>query len=257
LAELSLVQLAPSSPNLVRFPARESRTKWKALVKEYWPGALATFSLFLASSPPENAQLAAYSRFLGLFFNKYITTRGGKAPYLKCLMVGENEQTIAAFGGIGLILSILYSPFLRRFLSQPAFVFLGSISFPLYLLHGTFIRLLLAWLLLKFLPGFSIDVVQQMMGWEGKDVFVLQCDLSFCKLAVSVAYLFWLALLLGFCRLWKEHVDVLGVQLSRWAEEIVLGKREVDIRTGPFFGGVWEKWLDYFRSMEVDTEKIQ
>ena len=53
-----------------------------------------------------------------------------------------------------MILSILYSPLLRSLLSRRIPVFLGSISFSLYLLHGTFIRLPLTWWLFKFLARY-------------------------------------------------------------------------------------------------------
>lgn len=52
-----------------------------------------------------------------------------------------------AVGAQLLIATIICSPHLRRALSHKWFLWLGKISFPLYLLHGTFIRTVLAWLL--------------------------------------------------------------------------------------------------------------
>ncbi|KAL8841215.1 MAG: hypothetical protein Q9170_001004 [Blastenia crenularia] len=46
-----------------------------------------------------------------------------------------------------LAFSIVMSPHLRRALSRPWLLWLGKISFPLYLLHGSFMRSILAWLL--------------------------------------------------------------------------------------------------------------
>src|SRR5438552_9182706 len=54
--------------------------------------------------------------------------------------------------GIFLIFSILFSATLQRFLSHRYFVFLGNISFPLYLIHGTFIRIPLQWAVIWMLP---------------------------------------------------------------------------------------------------------
>ena len=43
----------------------------------------------------------------------------------------------------------------------------------------------------------------------------------------SIIFTVWLAWLLAFSKIWKDHVDVLGIQFSRWAEEFALGKREI------------------------------
>jgi hypothetical protein len=141
---------------------------------------------------------------------------------------GETDRTIAAFAGIFLIFSILFSPILRRFLSQPIFVFLGSISFPLYLLHGTFIRLPLAYILFQILPRFpSLDIIGIVPDWDDIDVIIFHCRAFKCQFTVGVVWILWLGALLAFCKLWKEYVDILGVQFSRYAEEVALGKREV------------------------------
>ena len=46
-----------------------------------------------------------------------------------------------------LTFTVVMSPHLRRGLSHRWFLWLGKISFPLYLLHGSFMRSILAWLL--------------------------------------------------------------------------------------------------------------
>ena len=132
--------------------------------------------------------------------------------------------------GIIILLSVLYSPLLRSLFSRRIPVFLGSISYGMYLLHGTFIRLPLAWLLFKFLPQYrSLEVIHIVPRWEDDDeeIIILGCHSIGCKLVVGITVLLWFMALLATCKRWKKHVDVLGIRFSRWMEEIVLGKKEL------------------------------
>jgi hypothetical protein len=126
---------------------------------------------------------------------------------------------------------------------------LGSISFPLYLLHGTFIRLPLAYALFQILPRFpSLDIIGIVPDWDDINVIIFHCRSFKCQFTVGVIWIIWLIALLAFCKLWKEYVDILGVQFSRYAEEVALGKREVSIsgamrgaeKLGNGIGGVSE-----------------
>jgi hypothetical protein len=148
-------------------------------------------------------------------------------------MIGETDRTIGAVAGILMILSILYSPLLRSLLSRRIPVFLGSISFSLYLLHGTFIRLPLTWFLFKFLPRYpSLQVIYIAMGWDDEEVIIWGCEGAGCKFVVGLTLVMWLLTLLATCKIWQKYVDILGIQFSRWVEDIVLGKRELEVNSG-------------------------
>jgi len=127
-----------------------------------------------------------------------------------------------------MILAILYSSKLRQFFSLRPFLFLGNISFPLYLLHGTFIRLVLQWTVLRFLPHHIPGLVQYYKDWYDDDVVNLDCSTFMPRLVVGVTYVIWWILLLIACRIWKKYVDVLGVTFSKFAEDVVMGKRKVE-----------------------------
>src|SRR5579859_2801897 len=130
------------------------------------------------------------------------------------MSLGETDRTIGAVAGILMILSVLYSPLLRSLFSYRIPIFLGSISFGMYLLHGTFIRLPLAWLLFKFLPRFpSLNVIYLGTGWEDDDeeVIMLGCESARCKIVVGVTLMVWFMALLASCKLWKKYIDVLGI----------------------------------------------
>ena len=129
-----------------------------------------------------------------------------------------------------MILSILFSPTFRRILSNPAFVFLGSMSFPLYLLHGTFIRLFLAWSLFQLVPRLPfLNIVETVTFKNGQEVLVMQCAGPACRFSALIVFTAWFAGLLLFCRIWKNRVDILGVHFSKWAEDIVMGKRQIEM----------------------------
>jgi hypothetical protein len=174
------------------FSVRETRKRW--------PVALTVLSLFLASYPDE-PERAAWSRVSKSLFDRYITISGGK-PLVISLTIGETHRTIAAIASILLITSIIFNPSLQRLLSHRFLVFLGSISFPLYLLHGTFMRTALTW---------SYDSVYA--GWQTVLVFVL-----------------WGCLLLGACYGWRRTVDEFALHVSRLAEEVMTGKVALNLR---------------------------
>jgi hypothetical protein len=144
--------------------------------------------------------------------------------------LGQVDRFIGAFAGIFLILAILFSPSLKRFLANPAFVFMGSISFPMYLLHGTFIRLPLAWAYFRLIPNLPwLDMRLRTLDSQAHVVVVNDYSGLGCRLTCAVVYVLWFALLVSFCRVWKSRVDILGVQASRWVEDVVTGKRHIEI----------------------------
>ena len=137
---------------------------------------------------------------------------------------------IVGFGAIFLITAILFSPSIRHFLSNRTFVFLGSISFPLYLLHGTFIRLPLAWAFFGVLPHLPfLNILEFTEDSNGEPIILMTCRSFGCRLTATILFFTWLAGLLAFCRIWKSRVDILGVHFSRWMEDIVMGRKQVEI----------------------------
>jgi len=254
LAEISLVlssrQTQPITPT---FDPRETCRPLKTFVKQYWAIGFALFAIFIGSFPPEGQHRAAYSRFMWNFFEKYITPRGGISTLRIHLISGDNMRTIAAFGGIFLIFAILFSPRIRRFLSNSIFVFLGSISFPLYLLHGTFIRLPLAFAFFEILPYLPfLNILEFSQDSRGDPIIIMSCTSTGCRATSCVIFFIWLVGLLAFCRFWKSKVDILGVHFSRWAEDVVLGKREVHL--GPVLSPVGQGLLKVGENLSRKVE---
>ena len=87
------------------------------------------------SFPSQFQTWAPWSNFLLEWFNRV-------SP--------ENAELSRFWPTIGaqlLCLTVVLSPNIRRGLSHPWLLWLGKVSCPLYLLHGSFMRSLLSWLL--------------------------------------------------------------------------------------------------------------
>jgi hypothetical protein len=94
-AELSLAQLAwqDNTPkSIIEKKEQTTCPTWKRVIRDYWPGAMAIFALYLASSPPEYVERAAYSRAIWFVFQRYIVPSGG--PHLTLL-----AQLMSRFSG--------------------------------------------------------------------------------------------------------------------------------------------------------------
>ena len=120
-----------------------------------------------------------------------------------------NSKSIERLGicRIFLIFSILFSPFLRRFLSRQYFVwkyFISSLSSPRNIFE-----------LLSVGDNQCILLAPDALYhyWDDESHSVeLRCDQLRCQFMASLIFLPWLASLLAFSKFWKEYVDVLGVQ---------------------------------------------
>ena len=136
----------------------------------------------------------------------------------------------------------MFSPSLKRFFSNPKFVYVGSISFPLYLIHGTFIRLPLAWGFFRLLPSLPwLHILQETNDAKGEPVILMECNSFGCISTAAVMYVLWFMVLLMFCRFWKARIDIHGITFSKWAEDVFTGKRQVSASwIPPLIGrGLW------------------
>lgn len=94
---------------------------------------LAGFGLFLMSMPTDFVHQAKWSSFL---------QKLGEGCFP---IYSEVAREWASIGALILLFAIIISPHLRILLSCPPLIWLGKVSFPIYLLHGIFMRTMLAW----------------------------------------------------------------------------------------------------------------
>ena len=95
--------------------------------------SLLVLGFFLASYPEYHPEWMPWSSYLQKF-STYILPEGYDTP-----------RYFTGFGLDLIALSIHFSPKLKDLLSNRFFLWLGKNSFPVFLIHGTLIRWLLAW----------------------------------------------------------------------------------------------------------------
>lgn len=172
------------------------------------PLILAFVSLVLMSYPNEYTTWAPWSRFL---------LNVGYAIFPDTTDFGR------AWPGLGaqfLCLSVMISPLLRRVFSNRWFVWIGSMSYSLYLLHGPLMRSVLAWLTfgpIALREGLPNPTENPDGSWNWP-------VLPFPKPAAFVVILpvFW-AFLTYVVWLWSTRVDPLFGKATNMFERIAFG----------------------------------
>ena len=116
-------------------------------------------------------------------------------------------------------LAIVISPRMQEMLSHPAFVWLGSVSLPLYLIHGPLVRSLLAWMLFgwqKPVAHYSQDVNGTLTAsWQQRS---FPDGWVFCiVLPVFLLILLWAS------HLWTTWVEPWCASITKRIEEVMCG----------------------------------
>ena len=184
--------------NYSQYPLRFAR------YSAFFVPPLALLSLFLMSFPSQFHTWTPWSNFLLEWF--YII-----AP--------QNANLTCFWPSIGaqiLTFTIIISPRLRRTLSHSWLLFLGQISFPLYLLHGSFMRSILAWLL------FAQQDLQRVEE-DGKQYMRYpQPGLSTFAIILPV----FVTTLLSASYVWAVKVEPWFGLITKKAEDFMSGKEE-------------------------------
>ena len=184
-----------------------------------WPLRLSEFSVFftlpmtvaalvLMSFPSEFHTWAAWSKFLLTWFWKV-------SP--------ENAELSRFWPTIGaqlLCLTIVLSPHMRRGLSHRWLLWLGKISFPLYLLHGSFMRSVLSWLL------FARQDLTEMEERVGDQTYiVMRYPLPSMATFIIVMPIFFV-IVFSAAHIWTVKVEPHFGVITKRAEDLMFGKKE-------------------------------
>ncbi|KAE9977895.1 hypothetical protein EG328_001768 [Venturia inaequalis] len=195
----------------------------KSIIWRYLPFLSSLFGLFLMSFPSEYAQDAAWSRFL-YDLGKNITP--GQSE-LGRFWPGLGAQILCA--------SILVSQDMRQLLSGQFLAYLGGISFSLYLLHGTLMRTVLAWM--TFGPAIlsGRDLVQP-------NGFYAQPSNGWFLLILPMFMVF----LMAAVHIWSVKVEPIFARATKRLEDVVTGGREgrKSPIVGPADDAAYEKRMD-------------
>ncbi|KAE9984417.1 hypothetical protein EG327_005032 [Venturia inaequalis] len=194
LAELSMV------PTINRF-ASSRNTASRVL-----PFIIFTLGLYMYSFPSHDPTWVGWSKTL-----EHI----GRTIFPKD---SELWTAWAVTGSIFLLIGTILSEPLQQFLSHPVFLYLGTHSFPIYLIHGPLLRSFLNWILYLFVkPQWHTEtnagVVTKVWGryhlpppW---------------KFLIALPVFFAVVLLLS--QLWTAKIEPQCGRLTKWMEDTVCG----------------------------------
>jgi hypothetical protein len=163
-------------------------------------------ALYLMSFPDEYAEWAPWSRRLN---------------HLGTIIFPRGADQGRFWPGIGaqlLCISIFFSPIMRKALCHNYLLYLGGMSFPLYLLHGPLMRSVLAWITfvpvwLHWKPKLGSDGQPDGTQW-----IPLPRPLSFFLiLPVFWVFLFWVV------HLWSVKVEPYFGKATKRFEEFASG----------------------------------
>ena len=165
-------------------------------------------ALVLMSFPSQFQPWAQWSNYLLEWFNR---------------MAPENAELSRFWPTIGaqlLCLTVVLSPHLRRGLSHRWLLWLGKVSFPLYLLHGSFMRSILSWLL------FAREHLVEFEERNGdQSNIVMKYPLPGYTTFVVVMPVFFVILFTA-THLWAMKVEPQFGIITKKAEDLMFGKQE-------------------------------
>ncbi|KAF3763302.1 hypothetical protein M406DRAFT_279359 [Cryphonectria parasitica EP155] len=180
------------------------------------------FTALIASRPRASAIISGFLLFIGLTFASYPEGHAEWMGWSRTLLsimrpILPNNPDFPRFAsGIGLefiSIGIVFSPFLQKALSSRYLLFLGRMSFAVYLLHGPLLKTVLVWMLygVQTLPDHEND--------KGEMVIT---RLKYPGNLTLVAWqIVWLPMLYGIASLWMNHVDPVCERLTNRLVEYV------------------------------------
>ncbi|KAF2398968.1 hypothetical protein EJ06DRAFT_543676 [Trichodelitschia bisporula] len=165
-------------------------------------------ALILMSFPSEFQETAPWSAFLLRIHLTYF-------PQSTYININRLWPTI---GSILLTATIIVTPTLRQLLRHRALIWLGKISFPLYLLHGMLLRTVFAWLLHAF--SHKVEVL------EGDGNVVLRYPMP-GPLHTAFALMGFLASVLVASHAWAQRVEPLFGRITAAVERMMAAEKGV------------------------------
>ncbi|KAL1591930.1 hypothetical protein SLS60_011522 [Paraconiothyrium brasiliense] len=209
LAEFSV---SPLPAKLASFP----------LVSTVLSPALAVFALLLMSFPAGNADAVPWSASL-----KYMLTVAFPTS-----VHFSFPRLAGSTGALMLCFAILISPHLRRALSVKALRWLGKLSFPIYLVHGTVMRTVLAWVIFAGQPldAFKLEKPTEEDIANERDTIYRYAQPGTARIFVGI--ILFTAVTLGASHFWANNFEPVFGKITAWAEGKM--KRSTD---GPMLNG--------------------
>ncbi len=175
--------------------------------------------------------------FLGLFLMSYPHDYHGFASWSETLfnlglqifpVAVHWDRSWPSIGAQILCLSICLSPQLRQALSHRYLLWLGSVSYSLYLLHGPLMRSVLTWMVYGPMTMQWTYMAGEDPGWGDHEYIPTPRALAL----VVILPIFW-TFLLFVVQLWSLKVEPKFAVATKWMEDLALGNH-----SGINFSGV-------------------
>jgi len=183
---------------------RQTQCNCQKRVNRLKPVALMIIALFLCGYPDGHAEWAPWSRVLQTFGNQ-ITVSGTE---LWRLFPGIGAQLI--------IVAVIISPSLQWFFSRPIMLWLGRISFPIYLISGSLLRSVLTWAVYSF--GQWVTHRETVDGKIKREHTELVAPTSLWVYTLVIPV--WVAFVLGAAHLWDKTVEQWCVRITKKIESL-------------------------------------
>jgi peptidoglycan/LPS O-acetylase OafA/YrhL len=203
-------------------------------LRNHWPIIMFVIGLYIGSYPPNSPDLSVWSQ--QLYNLGLIIFPSSCTSFLSLLTLVDFKWAFPLLSGLLLIFAIHFSAPLRRILSHPYFVFLGSVSFPMYLIHSFLMRSVLVWIVYGFIPE-SGGFVRRMNDYEADPL----PKSLFWTIVTIIAIGLWFVLLTVLSTLWRDKLDGHFMKFAQYGEEVMMGKRQIfesyPLRAGPQVNG--------------------
>jgi hypothetical protein len=124
----------------------------------------------------------------------------------------------STLGSLFVLSGVILSEPLQRYLSHPAFLYLGTHSFPIYLIHGPLLRSFLNWMLYIFVAP---EWYQETEGEVVVRVWARYHLPPAWKFVITLPVFFFV--LLWLAQLWTAKIEPQCGALTQWLEDTICG----------------------------------